>query len=73
MVRVPSTLPKILSPLEVDRLSALRTHRDRAMVLEMVLGGLHRCEVLGLRLEDLWVGELGIQSRLEDVLGQLAE
>jgi site-specific recombinase XerD len=23
----------------------------------MVLGGLRRCEVLGLRLEDLWVGE----------------
>jgi integrase/recombinase XerD len=58
LVRVPRTLPKILSPVEVDRLlGALRTHRDRAMVLAMVLGGLRRCEVLGLRLEDLWVGE----------------
>ena len=58
LVRVPRTLPKILSPVEVDRLlGALRTHRDQAMVLAMVLGGLRRCEVLGLRLEDLWVGE----------------
>lgn len=58
LVRVPRTLPTILSPAEVDRLlAALRTHRDRAMVLAMVLGGLRRCEVLGLRLGDLWVGE----------------
>jgi site-specific recombinase XerD len=58
LVRVPRTLPTILSPTEVDRLlAALRTHRDRAMVLAMVLGGLRRCEVLGLRLGDLWVGE----------------
>jgi integrase len=58
LVRVPRTLPTILSPTEVDRLlAALRTHRDRAIVLAMVLGGLRRCEVLGLRLGDLWVGE----------------
>ena len=31
-------------------LGALRTARDRAMVLAMLLGGLRRCEVLGLRL-----------------------
>ncbi len=38
------------APAEVDRLlAALRTHRDRAMVL----GGLRRCEVLSLRCEDL--------------------
>ena len=58
LVRVPRTLPTILSPGEVDRLmAALRTHRDRAMVLAMLLGGLRRCEVLGLRLADVWVGE----------------
>jgi integrase/recombinase XerD len=58
LVKVPRTLPKILSPAEVDALTAaLRTHRDRAMVAAMVLGGLRRCEVLGLRLEDLRVGE----------------
>ena len=34
LVRVPRTLPRILSPEEADRLvGALRTHRDRAMVL----------------------------------------
>jgi site-specific recombinase XerD len=52
------TLPKILVPAEVDALvGALRTHRDRAMVLAMVLGGLRRCEVLGLHLGDLRVAE----------------
>src|SRR5262249_37874843 len=38
-------------------MAALRTHRDRAMVAAMVLGGLRRCEVLGLRLEDLRFAE----------------
>jgi len=56
LVRVPRTLPRILSPEEADRLvSALRTHRDRAMVLCMLLAGLRRCEVLGLRFEDVQV------------------
>jgi integrase/recombinase XerD len=58
LVRVPKRLPEILGPAEVDALiAALRTRRDRAMVLAMVLGGLRRCEVLGLRLADVWVGE----------------
>jgi integrase/recombinase XerD len=58
LVRVPRTLPRILSPGEVDALlAAMRTDRDRAMVLAMVLGGLRRCEVLGLRLRDIQVGE----------------
>jgi site-specific recombinase XerD len=57
LVRTPRTLPQILAPAEVDQLlAALRAHRDRAMVLAMVLGGLRRCEVLGLRCEDLRVG-----------------
>ena len=56
-MRTPRTLPQILAPAEVDQLLvALRTHRDRAMVLAMVLGGLRRCEVLGLGCEDLRVG-----------------
>ena len=38
-------------------MGALRTDRDRAVVLAMVLGGLRRCEVLGLRLSDVGVGE----------------
>src|SRR5215469_4148156 len=36
LVRVPRTLPRVLSPEEADRLvGALRTHRDQAMVLGM--------------------------------------
>jgi site-specific recombinase XerD len=58
LIRTPRTLPRILSPGEVDALlAALRRDRDRAMVEAMVLGGLRRCEVLGLRLEDLHVAE----------------
>ena len=58
LVRVPRTLPKILSPEEVRALLAvLRADRDRAMVLAMVLGGLRRCEVLGLRLGDIRVAD----------------
>ncbi len=58
LVRVPRTLPRILSPEEADRLvGALRTHRDRAMVLGMLLAGLRRCEVLGLRFADVQVAD----------------
>ena len=58
LVRAPFTLPKILNPSEVDALiAALRHWRDRAMVEAMLLGGLRRCEVLGLRFEDLRPGE----------------
>lgn len=58
LVRGVRRLPRILSPGEVDvLLGALRTKRDRAMVEAMLLGGLRRCEVLGLRLEDLRLGE----------------
>jgi site-specific recombinase XerD len=61
LVRVPRTLPKILSPGEVDALvGALRTARDRAMVLAMLLGGLRRCEVLGLRLSDVRVADRAV-------------
>ena len=58
LVRVPRTLPRILGPAEADRLLwALRTDRDRAMVLAMLLAGLRRCEVLGLRFEDVQVAD----------------
>jgi site-specific recombinase XerD len=58
LTRRTRRLPRILSPAEVDALTgALRTSRDRAMVAAMVLGGLRRCEVLGLRMEDLHVPE----------------
>jgi integrase/recombinase XerD len=58
LVRRPKTLPRVLSPVEVNGLlGALRTDRDRAIVLGMLLGGLRRCEVLGLRLRDVNPGE----------------
>lgn len=58
LIREARTLPRILAPTEVDTLTAaLRTHRDQAMVAAMVLGGLRRCEVVGLRLADLRAAE----------------
>jgi integrase/recombinase XerD len=58
LVRTPRTLPRSLAPAQVDALlGSLRTWRDRAMVEAMVLGGLRRCEVLGLRLVDLDVAQ----------------
>lgn len=58
LLRTPRTLPRVLSPAEAEAvLRALSTSRDRAMVLAMLLGGLRRCEVLGLRLPDLSPGE----------------
>jgi site-specific recombinase XerD len=58
LIRTPRTLPRIIDPDEVGTLfSALRTYRDRAMVEAMLLGGLRRTEVLGLRLEDVRTGE----------------
>ncbi|MGB5757531.1 MAG: tyrosine-type recombinase/integrase [Acidimicrobiales bacterium] len=54
LVRSPKTLPKVLSPAEVNALfAALRTDRDRAVVAAMVLGGLRRAEVLGLCFDDI--------------------
>ena len=58
LIRTPRTLPRVLSPAEIDALfAALRTNRDRAMVEAMVLGGLRRCEVLGLALGDINAGQ----------------
>jgi integrase/recombinase XerD len=58
LIRTPRTLPRVIDPDEADAvLAALRTHRDRAMVQAMLLGGLRRCEVLGLRLGDVRAGE----------------
>ncbi|MDQ2826317.1 MAG: tyrosine-type recombinase/integrase [Actinomycetota bacterium] len=58
LIRTPRTLPRVLSPAEAGTfMAALRTHRDRAMAEAMLLGGLRRCEVLGLRMEDVSAGE----------------
>ncbi len=58
LIRTTRTLPRILAADEVDALvAALRTERDRAMVEAMLLGGLRRNEVLGLRFCDVHPGE----------------
>jgi len=58
LIRAPRTLPRVVDPAEIDAFcAALRKHRDRAMVDAMLLGGLRRCEVLGLRFEDINAGE----------------
>jgi integrase/recombinase XerD len=58
LIRAPRTLPRVIDPSEADAfLAALRTGRDRAMIEAMLLGGLRRCEVLGLRLGDVRPGE----------------
>jgi integrase len=58
LIRAPRTLPRVINPDAIDALmAALRTRRDRAKVEAMLLGGLRRCEVVGLRLEDLRPGD----------------
>jgi integrase/recombinase XerC len=57
LVRQPRRLPESLDAKEVAVFIAdLGTHRDRAMALAMVLGGLRAAEVRGLRLADVDMG-----------------
>ena len=54
LVRPVRNLPQILDHDDVVKLvGALRKDRDRAMIDAMVLAGLRRCEVLGLRRPDI--------------------
>jgi site-specific recombinase XerD len=54
LVRQPQRLPEALDPRDVAAfLADLRTHRDRAIVLAMLLGGLRAGEVRRLRLGDV--------------------
>ena len=58
LVRPVRHLPRILDHDDVIKLvAALRKDRDRAMIDAMLLAGLRRCEVLGLRLPDVRWGE----------------
>ncbi len=58
LVRPVRHLPQILDHGDVIKLvGALRKDRDRAMIDAMVLAGLRRCEVLGLRRQDIRWGE----------------
>ncbi|MCP4967300.1 MAG: tyrosine-type recombinase/integrase [bacterium] len=57
LVKQPRRLPESLDPDDVAVfLADLNTHRDRAMVLGMVLGGLRSAEVRSLRLADVDMG-----------------
>ncbi len=57
LVTQPRRLPESLDPDDVAVfLADLNTHRDRAMVLGMVLGGLRSAEVRSLRLADVDMG-----------------
>jgi site-specific recombinase XerD len=58
LVRPVRHLPQILDHDDVIKLvAALRKDRDRAMIDAMLLAGLRRCEVLGLRHQDIRWGE----------------
>jgi len=57
LVRQPRKLPESLEPAEVAAFVAdLDTHRDRAMALAMLLGGLRAAEVRSLRLAEVDMG-----------------
>ena len=57
LVREPKGLPESLPTEDVTAfLADLEIHRDRAMVLAMVLGGLRAAEVRSLRLADVDMG-----------------
>lgn len=57
LVRQDNRLPESLPPADVGVfLSDLRSHRDRAVVLAMLLGGLRSAEVRGLLLRDVDMG-----------------
>jgi site-specific recombinase XerD len=57
LVREPQRLPESLSADDVGAFFGdLDTHRDRALVLGMVLGGLRAAEVRSLRLADVDMG-----------------
>jgi site-specific recombinase XerD len=54
LIREQRRLPESLELTDVQAfLAGLRSHRDRAMVLAMLLGGLRSAEVRGLRLADV--------------------
>ncbi|ARG59886.1 integrase [Mycobacterium kansasii] len=57
LVRQPQLLPESLPASDIDAFVAtLGSHRDRAMVLAMLLGGLRSAEARGLLLADVDMG-----------------
>lgn len=64
LIRVPQTLPRPLDPEEITPfVDSLRTHRDKAMVLMMLLAGLRKSEVLKLSLKDIDFGQRTLMVR----------
>jgi len=58
LVRAPETLPRPLDSEEIRPfIDSMRFHRDKAMVLLMLLAGLRKSEVLKLALEDIDFGQ----------------
>jgi integrase/recombinase XerD len=58
LIRAPETLPRPLDPEEISPfIDSMRFHRDKAMVLLMLLAGLRKSEVLKLALEDINFGQ----------------
>jgi len=64
LIRVPQTLPRPLDPEEITPfVDSLRSHRDKAMVLIMLLAGLRKSEVLKLSLKDIDFGQRTLTVR----------
>jgi integrase/recombinase XerC len=64
LVRAPRALPESLPIDQVEAfLSDLGTHRDRAMVLAMLLGGLRSAEVRSLLLSNVDMGRRQLRVR----------
>jgi len=58
LIRVPRPLPRPLDSEEISSfLSSLSTHRDKAIILLMLLGGLRKSEALDLAVEDVDFGQ----------------
>ena len=64
LIRAPETLPRPLNPEEISPfIDSLRNHRDKAMVLLMLLAGLRKSEVLKLTLKDIDFGQRTLTVR----------
>ena len=58
LIRTPEALPRPLDDEEIGLfIDSLRNHRDKAIVLIMLLGGLRKSEVLKLTLKDIDFGQ----------------
>ena len=64
LIRAPETLPRPLDPEEIAPfINSMRCHRDKSMVLLMLLAGLRKSEVLKLALEDIDFGQRTLTVR----------